>query len=90
MDMRSIGIRDFKNKATDIVRCVREDGETYLITVNGVPSAVLKPVEAEESEESGREAIEAWIARAEAIGALIEAERTDHRDCVELVAEQRR
>ena len=88
--MPTIGMREFKDRATEVVRSVREEGETYIITVNGEPSAVLKPVEPEKTAEQRKVDIEAWIQRAEEIGRRLEAGRTDLRDCVELVSEQRR
>jgi prevent-host-death family protein len=39
-----IGIREFKNRATEIIRQVRA-GREYIITVNGQPAAIVKPVE---------------------------------------------
>jgi prevent-host-death family protein len=39
-----IGIRDFKNRATEIIRQVRA-GREYVITVNGRPAAVVRPVD---------------------------------------------
>jgi prevent-host-death family protein len=39
-----IGIREFKNRATEIIRRVRA-GREYVITVNGEPAAIVKPVD---------------------------------------------
>ncbi len=41
--MAEIGIREFKEKASEILRNVREDHETYLITYQGKPCAILSP-----------------------------------------------
>jgi prevent-host-death family protein len=39
-----IGIREFRDRATEIIRQVRA-GREYVITVNGEPVAIVKPVE---------------------------------------------
>ena len=41
--MRTIGVRQLKNEATQIVRAVRDQNAQYVITVNGVPVATLRP-----------------------------------------------
>ena len=41
--MRTIGVRQLKNEATQIVRTVKEQHALYVITVNGQPVATLRP-----------------------------------------------
>lgn len=41
--MHTIGVRQLKNEATQIVRAVRDQHAQYVITVNGVPVATLRP-----------------------------------------------
>lgn len=41
--MRSIGVRQLKNEATQIVRAVRDEHAQFVITVNGAPVATLRP-----------------------------------------------
>ncbi|MEO6397846.1 MAG: type II toxin-antitoxin system prevent-host-death family antitoxin [Tepidiformaceae bacterium] len=41
--MRTIGVRQLKNEATQIVRAVRDEHAQYVVTVNGVPVATLRP-----------------------------------------------
>jgi len=41
--MRTIGVRQLKNEATQIVRAVREQNAQFVITVNGQPVATLRP-----------------------------------------------
>lgn len=41
--MRTIGVRQLKNEATQIVRAVREENAQFVITVNGQPVATLRP-----------------------------------------------
>lgn len=42
-DVRTIGVRQLKNEATQIVRAVRDEHAQYVITVNGTPVATLRP-----------------------------------------------
>ena len=41
--LRTIGVRQLKNEATQIVRAVREEHAQFIITVNGQPVATLRP-----------------------------------------------
>lgn len=41
--MRTIGVRQLKNEATQIVRAVRDERALFVITVNGQPVATLRP-----------------------------------------------
>lgn len=41
--MRTIGVRQLKNEATQVVRAVREEHEQFIITVSGQPVATLRP-----------------------------------------------
>lgn len=54
--VRRIGIRDFRNSATQVIREVRETGAEIVITVDGEPVAVVRPFTAEdETAEQQRE-----------------------------------
>ena len=41
--MKTIGVRQLKNEATQIVRAVRDEHALFVITVNGQPVATLRP-----------------------------------------------
>lgn len=41
--MKTIGVRQLKNEATQIVRAVKDQHALYVITVNGQPVATLRP-----------------------------------------------
>ena len=41
--MRTIGVRQLKNEATQIIRAVREENAQFVVTVNGQPVATLRP-----------------------------------------------
>ncbi|MCE7939639.1 hypothetical protein DCC79_12455 [bacterium] len=57
MPLEPIGVRDLKNKATQVVRSVREHGTAYVITVAGQPVAVLRPFTPEDEGAQRREAL---------------------------------
>lgn len=42
-ELRTIGVRQLKNEATQVVRAVREEHQQYIITVSGQPVATLRP-----------------------------------------------
>ena len=47
----TIGIRDLKNQTSRIVRAVREEMAEYVITLQGKPVALLRPItEADEQQ----------------------------------------
>jgi prevent-host-death family protein len=85
-----IGVRDLKNRASEIVRDVHERDEEFIVTLRGEPVAVLRPLTKEGERELRR------IEREEALAQLDElAERVGRawrspKTGVELVAEQRR
>lgn len=43
--MASIGIRELKNQATEILRTVREEHTEYIVTYRGEPVAFLLPLD---------------------------------------------
>jgi len=43
--MPTVGVRELKNRASEILRTVREQGAEYVITHQGRPTAVLLPVD---------------------------------------------
>jgi prevent-host-death family protein len=48
--MPTVGVRELKNRATQIVRAVREEQSEYVVTVGGHPVAVLRPYTAEDED----------------------------------------
>ncbi len=48
--MPIIGIREFKNRASEIVRKVRDGDGLYIITLHGKPSAMIIPLDEDEVE----------------------------------------
>jgi prevent-host-death family protein len=85
-----IGIRELKNQASKIVRAVREEAAEYIITVNGEPVALLRPLSEIESSQQRSEKVAAFLAELDALAHEITAEWQSEKTAVELVNEQRR
>ena len=49
--MPKVGVRELKNRTSEILRAVREEGAEYVITYQGRPSAVLLPVDENDLED---------------------------------------
>jgi prevent-host-death family protein len=86
----TIGVRELKERATEVVRSVREDLAEFIVTWRGTPVAVLRPLSGDEVERtrSGREA--AALRELDAISVAVGAAWTSSLSGTEAVAEQRR
>ena len=90
MKLTTIGVRELRDSATQVLRSVREEGAHYVVTVHGKPSAVLIPVP-EGAESTADEAwYEAWEREWDALAREIGANWIADKSAVELVAEGRR
>ena len=90
MKLTTIGVRELRDGATQVLRSVREEGARYVITVHGKPAAVLIPVP-EGAEAMAEEAWEEeWQRELEALRREIDAGWISEKSAVELVAEGRR
>jgi prevent-host-death family protein len=86
----AIGVRQLKNQATQIVRRVREEGAEFVITVNGEPVAVLRPLDEEEAGRLRRRAAEHWLEEAAEIAEDIGKQWPRDVSAVDAVGEARR
>jgi prevent-host-death family protein len=88
--MEQVGVKELKAKASEILRCVREDRATYIVTVRGEQVARLMPLDETGPVDSA--AVEAWIrgmdALSEEIDRLLDEE--DPVSAVDLVRGGRR
>jgi prevent-host-death family protein len=59
--MPLIGVRELRQKTSEVIRRVREDGDEYVVTYQGRPVAIILPLDAERAEEemvtAGRKAL---------------------------------
>ncbi len=74
--MPSIGVRELKNQANEIVRSVREEQAEYIITYHGEAVAVLLPIDRALIEAGEQAALDAARPQTETLNEL-EALRTD-------------
>ena len=85
-----IGVRDLKNRASEIVRDVHEQDAHYIVTLRGEPVAVLRPL----SDKSDRELRQAErveaLAKLDALAEQIAKAWRSPKSAAELVGEQRR
>ncbi len=86
----TIGVRELKNKASSIVRSVREEMTEYIITVQGEPVAVLRPFTEEDEQQLHQAKIEETLAEMKSLAQQVAAAWKSPKSGIELVAEQRR
>ncbi|HVT56839.1 MAG TPA: type II toxin-antitoxin system prevent-host-death family antitoxin [Thermoanaerobaculia bacterium] len=85
-----IGVRELKNRASEIVREVREAQATYLVTVRGEPVAELRPLPAKSIREHRQEEVENVMREIDELARRIGRAWNSPKTSVELVEEQRR
>ena len=94
--MPSVGVKDLKNQATEILRAVREKQAEYIVTYHGRPVAMLLPIDAAWLQaEQDRVASEVRpspeiLAELETLRAEIDRNWQSDKTAVELIAEGRR
>lgn len=94
--MPTIGVKDLKNQATEIVRAVREEGAEYIVTYHGRPVAVLLPIDAAWEQGIRARAAQAaqpspeLLAELEALRREIDESWRSAKSGVDLIAEGRR
>ena len=81
--MAEVGVRELKNRASEIIRAVREEQAEYVITYRGQPVARLVPVIGEEDDE------QAWQ-ELERLSQEISAHWQSDQSALELLAQVRR
>lgn len=85
-----IGIRDLKNRASEIVREVHEHEAEFIVTLRGEPVAVLGPLSERNEEEHRQDAAEEAMAQIDALADEIARAWTSPKSALELLEEQRR
>ena len=87
--MKSVGVRELKNRATQIVREVRENQAEYIVTVDGEPVAVLRPYEPADDAD-GEKRWAAWLKLLDAAAEEIGEGWPEDVSAVDAIREQRR
>jgi prevent-host-death family protein len=92
--VQSVGVRELKQRATQILRRVREEGETVEVTYRGRVVARIVPVQDAKKRAQVNnptdEEIAAWFAQVERTAAEISAHWPEGVSAVDAVREQRR
>lgn len=86
----TIGVRDLKNRASEIVRNVHEREAEYIVTLRGEPVAVLRPLTEKSERELQKMEREKALARLDDLAEQIAQAWRSSKSAVELVEEQRR
>lgn len=85
-----IGVRELKNRASEIVREVHEQEAEFIVTLRGEPVAVIRPL----TEKSGRELLQAEeeeaLAEVDRLAEKIARAWRSPKSALELLEEQRR
>ena len=87
---KTVGVRQFKNEATRIVREVREERAEYVITVGGEPAARLVPIESTEGAEEREARIHEYLSEVDRLAREVGQAWKSPLTPVEQVTEQRR
>ncbi|MBI4539503.1 MAG: type II toxin-antitoxin system Phd/YefM family antitoxin [Gemmatimonadetes bacterium] len=87
---RRVGIRELKNRTSEIVREVRESRAEYLVTVRGEPVAVLRALTEDDAREARMKQAAAALEALDRVAARVAESWVSPRSAGELVAEQRR
>ncbi len=85
-----IGVRELKNRASRILRTVREEKAEYVVTLRGEPVAVLRPFTDADAQRMRQAEREAALAEMKDLAREIATAWKSPKTGVELVAEQRR
>jgi len=85
-----IGVRELKNRASEIVREVHEQEAEFIVTLRGEPVAIIRPL----TEKSGRELLQAEedeaLAEVDCLAEKIARAWRSPKSALELLEEQRR
>jgi prevent-host-death family protein len=87
---KQIGIREFRDHATRVIREVREERQAYVITVDGEPAALLEPLRPQRDIEAWRQEARVWLAGMDELADEIATRGPPVMDAVEAVRRQRR
>lgn len=87
--MPTVGVRELKNRATQIVRAVREEHTQYVVTVDGIPVAVLRPYTTQDAAIRRQAEADEAVAELRAIVAQVTASAIPGVSGVEALEEER-
>lgn len=86
----TIGVRELKNQTSRIVRSVREELAEYVITLQGKPVAILRPMTETDQQQLRQAQLEQTLAEMKRLAQEVAAAWTSPQSGIELISEQRR
>ena len=90
MATKTVGIKEFKNQATQLLRHVREEKTEVIVTHDGQPVAVLRPYQDEDNAKSRGERLKTAMARADILAEKLAEGWPSGLTAAEAVDKQRR
>ena len=90
MATQTVGIKDFKNQATQLLRRVREEQTEIIVTHDGEPVAVLRPYVGADDAQRRAESLRAALVQAELLAAKLAKRWPKKVSAARAVAQQRR
>ena len=88
--IETIGVCDLKNHVSRVLRSVREDMAEYVITLNGEPIAILRPLNIEDLHNLEQDKIFVAVQEMKTLAGEIAAAWISPHSGVEQIVEQRR
>jgi prevent-host-death family protein len=85
-----IGVRELKNQTSRIVRAVREEMVEYVITLQGKPVALLRPITEADEQQLRQADLEQAMTEMKRLAQQVSLAWTSSKSGVDLIAEQRR
>lgn len=86
----TIGVRELKNQTSRIVRSVREEMAEYVITLQGKPVAMLRPITEADKQQLHQFRLEEVMAEMKQLAQEVAAAWSSPKSGVDLISEQRR
>ena len=85
-----IGVRELKNRASEIVREVHEQEAEFIVTLRGEPVAVIRPLTEKSRRELLQAEVEEDLAEIDRLAEKIARAWRSPKSALELLEEQRR
>lgn len=85
-----IGVRELKNQTSRVLRTIREEMAEYVVTLRGVPVAVLRPLTEAEAQRIRQNEIETATNEMKSLAKEVSSSWKSPNSGVELISEQRR
>jgi prevent-host-death family protein len=65
--MSLIGVRELRQQASEVIRCVREEGAEFVVTYQGKPVAIILPLDTARAEQAMVQAVKNAVLAAQEV-----------------------